>query len=112
MKYKYYLVVLFILVVDQVTKWIANASLHPRQAIDIIPGYLRLSRVYNSGVAFGLFDNADFPHEPLCSGPGFGHLRTKHQPGNKHKKPGNQNNRWQQNLQRQPHIRTGILEHH
>ena len=68
MKYKYYLVGLLILAIDHTTKWLANTSLHPRQAIEIIPGYLRLSRVYNSGVAFGLFDNSDHPWKPYALG--------------------------------------------
>jgi signal peptidase II len=66
MKYRYYLVALLILVVDQATKWIANTNLRPRHAVEVIPGYLRFSRVYNSGVAFGLFDNSDYFWKPYA----------------------------------------------
>ena len=68
MKSKYYLATLLILIIDQATKWIANTSLQPRQGIEVIPGYLRLSRVYNSGVAFGLFDDSDFFWKPYALG--------------------------------------------
>ena len=68
MKYKYYLVALLILVIDHATKWIANTALRPRHAIEVIPGYLRLARVYNSGVAFGLFDNSDYFWKPYALG--------------------------------------------
>ena len=68
MRYKYYLVTLLILVIDQFTKWIANTSLSPRQIVEIIPGYLRFSLVYNSGVAFGLFDNSNHFWKPYVLG--------------------------------------------
>jgi signal peptidase II len=68
MKSRYYLVTFFLLIIDHATKWIANTSLHRGQAIEIVPGYLRLSRVYNSGVAFGLFDNADYYWKPYALG--------------------------------------------
>lgn len=66
MRYKYYLLTLLILVADHVTKWVADTSLPPRHPVDIIPGFLRLSRVHNSGVAFGLFDNADYFWKPYA----------------------------------------------
>ncbi len=68
MKNKYYLITLLILIIDHATKWIANTSLHPRQAVEVIPGYLRFSRVYNSGVAFGLFDDSDYSWKPYALG--------------------------------------------
>lgn len=68
MKSRYYPVTLLLLIIDHATKWIANASLHPGRSIEVIPGYLRFSRVYNSGVAFGLFDNADYSWKPYALG--------------------------------------------
>jgi signal peptidase II len=55
MKRKHYLITLFVLVLDHATKWLASIRLDGHDAIEIIPGYLRLSFVRNSGVAFGLF---------------------------------------------------------
>ncbi len=68
MKNKYYLITLLIIIIDHATKWVANTSLHPHEALEIIPGYLRFSRVHNSGVAFGLFDNSDYLWKPYALG--------------------------------------------
>jgi len=54
MRNKYYLVALLILFADQLTKWLAAVEL-PNNPIELIPGYLRLSYVTNTGVAFGFF---------------------------------------------------------
>jgi signal peptidase II len=64
MRNKYHLVALLIFIIDHVSKWIVDATLYPHQTVDIIPGYLCLSRVYNSGVAFGFFDNVESPWKP------------------------------------------------
>jgi signal peptidase II len=64
MKNKYYLIALLILVVDHIAKWIVRAKLYPREALEIIPGYLRLSYMHNSGVAFGLFDDVESIWKP------------------------------------------------
>jgi signal peptidase II len=66
MKNKYYLVTLLILVLDHAAKIIANAALIPPKSVSVIPGYLSFSRVYNSGVAFGLLDDADFFWKPYA----------------------------------------------
>jgi signal peptidase II len=64
MRNRYHLAALLILVVDHVSKWIVETDFHAHQTVDIIPGYLCLSRVYNSGVAFGFFDNVISPWKP------------------------------------------------
>jgi signal peptidase II len=64
MKNKYYLIALLILVIDQIAKWIARASLANSSAFEIIPGYLRLAYASNTGVAFGLFHNVDSAWKP------------------------------------------------
>jgi signal peptidase II len=64
MKNRYYLIVCLIVILDHVTKWIAQVKLYPDQMVDIIPGYLRLSCVYNSGVAFGFFDEIQSVWKP------------------------------------------------
>ena len=61
---KYYLIPLAILILDHIAKWIAQATLYPRAAVDLIPGYLRLSYVSNSGVAFGLFNEIQSAWKP------------------------------------------------
>lgn len=43
-----------VLVIDQLAKIVVRASLEPRDSIDLVPG-LALTRVNNTGIAFGLF---------------------------------------------------------
>ncbi len=64
MKYKYYILTLAVLVLDHITKWLARTELDPVHAIEVIPGYLRISYVSNTGVAFGLFRDLDSPWKP------------------------------------------------
>lgn len=64
MKYRFYLLALGVLVLDHVTKWLARTRLDPDRAIVVIPGYLRISYVSNTGVAFGLFRDVDSPWKP------------------------------------------------
>jgi signal peptidase II len=63
MKRKYYLITLLILAVDYVAKRIADAKL-PGAPWDLIPGYLSLSYVTNSGVAFGFFADVQSGWKP------------------------------------------------
>jgi signal peptidase II len=58
MRYRFYLLSLFVFVLDHVTKSLVSSLMDLPHYIDVIPGYARLSYVRNSGVAFGLF--ADF----------------------------------------------------
>ncbi len=64
MRNKYYLISLLILILDHVSKWIVQATLASGRSIDIIPGYLSLSLVHNTGVAFGLFDEMESAWKP------------------------------------------------
>lgn len=64
MKYKFYVLALAVLVLDHATKWLARARLDPERAIEVIPGYLRISYVSNTGIAFGLFRDLDSPWKP------------------------------------------------
>jgi signal peptidase II len=64
MKIRYYLITLGILIFDHLTKWLAIASLANHRSITIVHGYLDLSYVENTGVAFGLFDAVESPWKP------------------------------------------------
>ena len=46
---------LAVLVLDQWTKHLAESSLHGRPPVTLVPGFLDLVHVENTGVAFGLF---------------------------------------------------------
>ncbi len=54
-KLRYLLVSLGVLVLDQWTKWLVEVHLPHHTAQPIIPGFLNLNHVRNTGVAFGLF---------------------------------------------------------
>ena len=54
-KLRYLLVSLGVLVLDQWTKWLVEVHLPHHSAQEIIPGFLNLNHVRNTGVAFGLF---------------------------------------------------------
>jgi len=64
MKNRYYFVALLIFLVDHAAKWAVCAKLNPAQPIELIPGYLRLSFTYNTGVAFGFFDKVESAWKP------------------------------------------------
>ncbi len=64
MKNKYYLLTLAVLILDHFTKWLVRSRMDLHDAIDIIPNYLRLSYVRNSGVAFGLFADIQSAWKP------------------------------------------------
>ena len=54
-KLRYLLVSLAVVVLDQWTKWLVEVHLDSHMAQPIVPGFLNLTHVRNTGVAFGLF---------------------------------------------------------
>lgn len=54
-KLRFLFVSLAVLVLDQWTKWLVEAHLPDHTAQAIVPGFLTLTHVRNTGVAFGLF---------------------------------------------------------
>lgn len=54
-KLRYLFVSLGIITLDQWTKWLVEIHLPQHTAQSIIPGFLNLTHVRNTGVAFGLF---------------------------------------------------------
>ena len=53
-----------IIVFDQLTKLVVRHTLALHESINIIPGFLDLTHVQNTGAAFGLLNAADFPYKP------------------------------------------------
>jgi signal peptidase II len=51
----FYLVILFVIGLDQLTKAWAITALRPVGMITIVPGFFELTFVRNTGIAFGLF---------------------------------------------------------
>jgi signal peptidase II len=56
-------VLAIIVVLDQVTKAIVRASLAVGETRTVIPGFLDLAHVQNTGAAFGLLNDVDFPYK-------------------------------------------------
>ena len=54
-KLDYLYLSLAVLVLDQWTKWLIEVHLPPSAAHELVPGFLNLTHVKNTGVAFGLF---------------------------------------------------------
>ncbi|MEA2601273.1 MAG: signal peptidase [Acidobacteriota bacterium] len=54
-KLRYLLVSVGVIVLDQWTKWLVELHLPHHMAETVIPGFLNLTHVRNTGVAFGLF---------------------------------------------------------
>ncbi len=68
MKYKYYLVTLLIVIIDQISKWLIRTGLIIESRVELIPGYLRFKYLENSGVAFGYFDTVHSIWKPYILG--------------------------------------------
>jgi signal peptidase II len=58
-------VALSVVILDQITKAMIRPSLALHQSIEIIPGFLDLTRVHNTGAAFGMLNAHDFAYKPL-----------------------------------------------
>ena len=58
----------FILLADQVTKAMVRARLGANEGVTVIPGFLDLTRVHNTGAAFGLLNAVDFPFKTALLG--------------------------------------------
>jgi len=57
-------VALAIVVLDQATKALIKAKLPLHESVTVIPGFFDLTHVRNTGAAFGMLDNTDFPYKP------------------------------------------------
>jgi signal peptidase II len=54
-----------IAVLDQLTKWLVDRSMHLHESRPLIDGLLSLTYVQNRGAAFGLLATADLPFQAL-----------------------------------------------
>jgi signal peptidase II len=55
------ILVVTIVVADQITKAMVRRALELHDTFEVIPGFLSLTRVHNTGAAFGMFNAVDFP---------------------------------------------------
>jgi signal peptidase II len=59
------IVVVVLVVADQITKAVVRQVLALHESIPVIPDVLALTRVHNSGAAFGMFNTMDFPGKTI-----------------------------------------------
>ena len=55
-----------IVVLDQITKALVRPALALHESIVVIPGFLDLTRVHNTGAAFGMLNAVDFPMKAVA----------------------------------------------
>ena len=55
------IVSLTVVVLDQITKAMVRPALALHESIEVIPGFLDLTRVHNTGAAFGMLNALEFP---------------------------------------------------
>jgi signal peptidase II len=54
-----------VVVFDQITKALIRPALTLHESREVIPGFLDLTRVHNTGAAFGMLNAAEFPMKTL-----------------------------------------------
>ena len=61
-------IILTVIVLDQATKALVRLRFNLYDELPVIPGLLNLTRVHNSGAAFGLLNAADLPMKHVLLG--------------------------------------------
>ena len=54
-----------VIVLDQITKAMVRRGLPLHESVPVIPGYVDLTRVHNTGAAFGMLNTVDFPFKTV-----------------------------------------------
>jgi signal peptidase II len=56
-------IVALVVLLDQATKLIARRELGLHESVTVIPGFFDLTRVHNTGAAFGFMNSIDLPYK-------------------------------------------------
>ena len=59
------IVAVTVVILDQITKAMIRPALALHESREVIPGFLDLTRVHNTGAAFGMLNAGDFPMKTL-----------------------------------------------
>ncbi len=59
------IVSVIVVILDQITKALVRPALALHESREVIPGFLDLTRVHNTGAAFGMLNAAEFPMKTL-----------------------------------------------
>jgi signal peptidase II len=54
-----------VVILDQITKALVRPALALHESVEVIPGFLDLTRVHNTGAAFGMLNEMEFPLKTL-----------------------------------------------
>lgn len=54
-----------VVVLDQLTKALVRGRFALHDSVDVVPGWLSLTRVHNTGAAFGMLNGVDFPFKTV-----------------------------------------------
>ena len=57
--------VVVLIALDQLVKAVVRAQLAYGHSVAVIPGFFDLTRVHNTGAAFGMLDPVDFPYKAI-----------------------------------------------
>jgi len=58
-------IALAVVVLDQIVKAIVRREIELNESITVIPGFFDLTRVHNTGTAFGFMNSTDFPFKTV-----------------------------------------------
>ena len=59
---------LAIVALDQITKWLVRVRVPLYSSVEVIPNFLDITHVRNTGTAFGFLDSVNFPGKTLAIG--------------------------------------------
>jgi len=59
------IIAVVVVVLDQWTKALVRGRLELHESVDVFAGWLSLTRVHNTGAAFGMLNGVDFPFKTL-----------------------------------------------
>jgi signal peptidase II len=57
--------VVAIVIADQLTKALVRSRFALHESVDLVPDWLSLTRVHNTGAAFGMLNDVDFPFKSV-----------------------------------------------
>jgi signal peptidase II len=60
------MVPVLVVVLDQITKWLVRARVPLHDSVTVIPDFLSITHVRNTGTAYGFLDGVDFPGKSIA----------------------------------------------
>ena len=57
---------LVVVLLDQLTKWLVRTKVALHDSVEVIPGFLDITHVRNTGAAFGFLNGVDFPGKTIA----------------------------------------------